>query len=632
MAGSSVTRKATLDEIRNMGVTDYNFLSYSAGDVVKSAALNADADAGLWSLAKYGAATVGTLVSPAIGGLAFLGMSAFHDAYQIQRASGNDSNKFWTDYFQNLDEAKKEDGFFRDFIESVNVNSSMFASTAEGLPTSKGLGYNVGSLLGILSRDVAAYAAGGTSLMIGAMSVNEALDTGAYRVAMDDDITHAIWPAIVAGGATGITGHLFMNKIGPVIRDFIPKVASGTLGTAMQTVATGGEFAGWTASDHILESVGNFDPSLPAVSELGPSFLIGMAFGAAGRGLEAWAKRAGKEAPKPTAEGKPAEWVEPEPAVKTITDPALDATTKTDAILANDMATGHPLTEQQAAQVANQVVREAVKEPGLDLGEVLAKTVEASGDGRFTLRNIEQVMPYAQSLMPNANLAGAIPAYLRTKESLLFKPFTVTKGDVKGMVSIEQKQPLDFMRETAASLPKGQGDAYLKGATEALSEGRSVYAADKRGRIHAGVVQKREFLGEAPQEIVFPKEPYLNDFPMRQDIKNVYEEEYAKILEKSKNEEYSSKKARKSARDRIAKEAYRDAAEKEKTLAIYDATMAMEDARGNYSRSIDTIINAPDSDMTPDKVQEAISRFDERHRKVLDDYHKRLGGTGGWRQ
>jgi hypothetical protein len=158
----------------------------------------------------------------------------------------------------------------------------------------------------------------------------------------------------------------------------------------------------------------------------------------------------------------------------------------------------------------------------------------------------------------------------------------------------------------------------------------SVYAADKRGRIHAGVVQKREFLGEAPQEIVFPKEPYLNDFPMRQDIKNVYEEEYAKILEKSKNEEYSSKKARKSARDRIAKEAYRDAAEKEKTLAIYDATMAMEDARGNYNSSFDKIQDKPD--MNPDEVQAIIDRFEERHKTVLDDYHKRLGGTGGWRQ
>lgn len=277
-AGSARVANIRVEQLPELGVSDYGFLPMNGADVVRSVALKNDTDAGTWATIKLLATGVGTFAGgPAVGGLALLGASAFEDVYTAYHENKKGGEQFWSDYLKNLEEVARPDSGLVDMAEGFNAVTSYIAKGAgNALPLSKGWGYHVGDITGMLLRDTAAFMIGGASggLTLPAnMAISDFFNKGAEKYAMTDDLSAAMRPAIAAGVSAGATGALFLYGLPKVLGETSYKLINGVANTPFEKAATiaansamgGAEFAGWTGTQAVTEDWINGDFSLPSV-------------------------------------------------------------------------------------------------------------------------------------------------------------------------------------------------------------------------------------------------------------------------------------------------------------------------------------------------------------------------------
>lgn len=497
-AGSARVANIRVEQLPELGVSDYGFLPMNGADVVRSVALKNDTDAGTWATIKLLATGVGTFAGgPAVGGLALLGASAFEDAYTAYHENKKGGEQFWSDYLKNLEEVARPDSGLRDMAEGFNAVTSYIAKGAgNALPLSKGWGYHVGDITGMLLRDTAAFMIGGASggLTLPAnMAISEFFNAGAEKYAMTDDLSAAMRPAIAAGVSSGATGALFLYGLPKVLGTTSYKLINGVANTPFEKAATiaansavgGAEFAGWTGAHAITQDWINGDFSLPSVDPV--SILASAGMGIVIRGAVRSHGVFKGNHPEPTP-----------PAVEPVTAPAATVAEPMPAEqlqkIVDDVRSGvraytsvgdgitEPLSNMQAARMADSIGKQyrelTAAGQEVNLGDLVTTrmarfsgfsdeyrngTIGGGGGRYYSAENIEKINGFLYKQMPNSQEIKSLESYYADMRKRVFPDEPVATVKENGVVEIGKQnvaQRYDAAEKELTEPERNLYDAY----------------------------------------------------------------------------------------------------------------------------------------------------------------------------
>lgn len=278
----------------------------TSSDVIKSAAVEMQANAGKYIALKSATTGVG-----AIGGVGTAAFGAIvgnlaSDAIALGASwlrSGN-AHQFWTDYERDVAEIKEETGAISEFAESFSTASSfMLEYSADEARRQEGVrdttANTVGSIAGNMFREISALVGTG---VLGANGINaeralvyaggtglfETVNKGLGEYAENENL----WSAALSGSTMGLatfgTNYLFMGKMGKAVEAFAASTANRSLGTLTDMAVPAVESALWNTSFQVSDALGSivngeemsFSPAQTAVT-----FGLGAAFGFGGRVL-----------------------------------------------------------------------------------------------------------------------------------------------------------------------------------------------------------------------------------------------------------------------------------------------------------------------------------------------------------
>lgn len=271
--------------------TTWDYMPKNSKDIAQSVALETMTDSGAIQLAKILGGVVGGVAGGGVGaGLGYLMVEAGLDIYNWIDKAGDNPNKFWNDFADNMKD-RADDNEFQKFIGGMNLGGSFTGSGAsEGLFQDwgdvigdKGFATGVGEVIGTLTRSAATVLAGGqtyaTQAIIADVSLTSATRETAEMVGMGEDVWKALGSGAIHGVASGITGAAFISGLPALFRTHAPALMTSVENSTMASVAaTSAEFAAWGLTEENLISLAEgegfqFDPMrFGAAAALGAGF------------------------------------------------------------------------------------------------------------------------------------------------------------------------------------------------------------------------------------------------------------------------------------------------------------------------------------------------------------------------
>ena len=296
----TLSLKDTFDIANSDIMLDYNNIQVSTSDIVKSAGIAANSNAGTWTALKGLAAGVGILggASVAVPVVGMLATSMFADGWELSRAfkSAESTDQFWKRFISNLEESKNEDGFFSEFFEKFHTAQSLNKSARPVYEDIYGedisnVGGTLGELVGSMSQMIGFSLVGGTNGFIGGYAFQRAMDTATEQYGVTDNGKASIKAGVAAGLSSAITGATFMKLLPyvskimtarnidavvgtdafagqkglvstalgkgtlPGTTNIVPETTRTMFNAPLASYASGGiEMAGWIATEEGLES------------------------------------------------------------------------------------------------------------------------------------------------------------------------------------------------------------------------------------------------------------------------------------------------------------------------------------------------------------------------------------------
>jgi len=236
----TLSLKDTFDIANSDIMLDYNNIQVSTSDIVKSAGIAANSNAGTWTALKGLAAGVGILggASVAVPVVGMLATSMFADGWELSRAfkSADSTDQFWKRYISNLEESKNEDGFFSEFFEKFHTAQSLNKSAQPAYEDIYGkdmgnVGGTLGELVGSMSQMIGFSLVGGTNGFIGGYAFQRAMDTATEQYGMTDNGKASIKAGVAAGLSSAITGATFMKLLPLISKSMTAKNIDSVVGT-----------------------------------------------------------------------------------------------------------------------------------------------------------------------------------------------------------------------------------------------------------------------------------------------------------------------------------------------------------------------------------------------------------------
>ena len=296
----TLSLKDSFDIANSDIMLDYNNIQVSTSDIVKSAGIAANSNAGTWTALKGLAAGVGILggAPVAVPVIGMLATSMFADGWELSRAfkSAESTDQFWKRFISNLEESKNEDGFFSEFFEKFHTAQSFNKSAQPVYEDIYGedisnVGGTLGELVGSMSQMIGFSLVGGTNGFIGGYAFQRAMDTATEQYGVTDNGKASIKAGVAAGLSSAITGATFMKLLPyvskvmtarnidhvvgteafagqkglvstalgkgtlPGTTNIVPETTRTMFNAPLASYASGGiEMAGWIATEEGLES------------------------------------------------------------------------------------------------------------------------------------------------------------------------------------------------------------------------------------------------------------------------------------------------------------------------------------------------------------------------------------------